>query len=83
MQNIDTIDTVYAIDSLAAETGQATATISDLVKLIQATYALANESDVIKYFDLVGLVGATYDARVISSWRTVNFSQSSTTGLSK
>lgn len=62
MQNIDTIDTVYAIDAIAAETGQATATISDLVKLIQATYALANESDVIKYFDLAGLVGATYDA---------------------
>lgn len=38
MQNIDTIDTVYAIDALAAETGQSTATISDLVKLIQATY---------------------------------------------
>ena len=62
MQNIDTIDTVYAIDALAAETGQSTATISDLVKLIQATYALAGESDVIKYFDLAGLVQATYDA---------------------
>ena len=62
MQNIDTIDTVYAIDSIAAETGQTTTTISDLVKLIQATYALANESDVIKYFDLVGLVGVAYDA---------------------
>ena len=62
MQNIDTIDTVYAIDAIAAETGQTTATISDLVKLIQATYALANESDVLAYFDLVGLVGATYDA---------------------
>lgn len=59
MQNIDT---VYAIDALAAETGQTTSTISDLVKLIQATYALANESDVIKYFDLAGLVGVAYDA---------------------
>lgn len=62
MQTIDTIDAVYAIDSIAAESGQSTATISGLVKLIQVTYALASETDVINYFDLVGLAKVAYDA---------------------
>ena len=62
MQTIDTIDAVYAIASIAVESGQSTATISGLVKLIQVTYALTSETDVINYFDLVGLAKVAYDA---------------------